>query len=95
MEYVPRITGKMRLVPCERYVQQAGGHLAPAFVREPCEALPTGAVAKRYGPFLWRRLASFCKGRLPAQFVPKQIVVVRTLPKKSAGKVVKSSLRNL
>ncbi len=35
--------------PHLRYVQQAGGHLAPAFVRELCDALPTTKVYVMYG----------------------------------------------
>ena len=40
------------------------------------------------------RLTLFCKERLPAHLQPKQIVVLRSLPKNSAGKVVKSGLRD-
>lgn len=35
--------------PCLRYVQQAGGHLAPAFLRELREALPTTQIFVMYG----------------------------------------------
>ena len=38
-------------------------------------------------------LASFCKSRLPAPLIPKQIVILEALPKNSAGKVVKAKLR--
>jgi acyl-CoA synthetase (AMP-forming)/AMP-acid ligase II len=41
------------------------------------------------------RLALFCKGRMSPQHVPKEIVVLSTLPKNSAGKVLKPGLRAL
>ena len=40
-------------------------------------------------------LAAFCKTRLPSHHLPKQIVVLSSLPKNSAGKVMKSTLRRL
>lgn len=39
------------------------------------------------------RVASFCRARLPLHHVPKQIVVLPSLPKNSAGKVMKAALR--
>lgn len=45
------------------------------------------------GVRLRERLAVFCKERLPAQLVPKEIVLLSALPKNSAGKIVKSSLK--
>lgn len=44
---------------------------------------------------LEERLKMFCKARMPSQFVPKQVVVLRHLPKNSAGKVLKASLKIL
>lgn len=40
------------------------------------------------------RLQLFCKGRMPPLLIPKKIVVVRSLPKNSAGKVLKQQLKN-
>jgi long-chain acyl-CoA synthetase len=40
-------------------------------------------------------LAAFCKTRLPPHHLPKEIVVLPSLPKSSAGKVMKSALRTL
>lgn len=42
---------------------------------------------------LEERVTSFCKARLALHHVPKQIVVLRSLPKNSAGKVMKTALR--
>lgn len=42
---------------------------------------------------LEEHVASFCKSRLPLHHLPKQIVVLSSLPKNSAGKVMKAALR--
>jgi long-chain acyl-CoA synthetase len=42
---------------------------------------------------LVERMTSFCRGRLALHQVPKQIVALRSLPKNSAGKVMKKALR--
>ncbi len=42
---------------------------------------------------LEEHVASFCKARLPLHHLPKQIVVLPSLPKNSAGKVMKAALR--
>jgi long-chain acyl-CoA synthetase len=42
---------------------------------------------------LEERIASYCRTRLPLHQLPKQIVVLRSLPKNSAGKVMKSILK--
>ena len=44
-----RSTLKAKTFPDLRYVQQAGGHLAPAFARELKEALPTAKIFVMYG----------------------------------------------
>lgn len=46
-------------------------------------------------PGLEERLRLFCRGRMPAEVVPKEIVVVPSLPKNSAGKVLKQELRGM
>jgi acyl-CoA synthetase (AMP-forming)/AMP-acid ligase II len=42
---------------------------------------------------LEERLRLFCKGRIPAQLIPREIVVLPSLPKNSAGKILKHALR--
>lgn len=42
---------------------------------------------------LEERVVSFCKAKLALHHVPKQIVVLPSLPKNSAGKVMKTALR--
>jgi len=39
------------------------------------------------------RLRLFCKERMPPHLVPKEIVVLQSLPKNSAGKVLKENLK--
>lgn len=50
-------------------------------------------LALDYG--LRERLYTLCKKTLPAQLVPKDIVLLKALPKNSAGKVVKRALKSL
>ena len=40
------------------------------------------------------RVAHYCKERLPVQFIPPEIVVLKALPKNAAGKILKSELRS-
>ena len=44
---------------------------------------------------LAERVATFCKSRLAPHHQPKQIIVLPTLPKNNAGKVMKNALRSL
>ncbi len=44
---------------------------------------------------LSRRLHLFCRERMPSQYVPREIIVLESLPKNSAGKVAKQALKNL
>jgi len=54
------------------------------------------------GPCQWvacrsakERVSLFCREHMPPKLVPKELVVVAALPKNSAGKVIKKSLRSL
>jgi long-chain acyl-CoA synthetase len=40
------------------------------------------------------QLRAFCKDKMPAALIPKEIVLMSALPKNSAGKVLKSALKN-
>ena len=40
-------------------------------------------------------LKRFCEKRLPAEFVPREIVLSRALPKNSAGKILKQKLKSM
>jgi acyl-CoA synthetase (AMP-forming)/AMP-acid ligase II len=44
---------------------------------------------------LEERLHQYCKKRFPPQLNPKKVVVLNSLPKNTAGKVLKSSLKHL
>lgn len=65
------------------------GEAVRAFV-VPRESQPSEERSKSE---LEARLIHFCKQHLPAYVVPKQIVVVNSLPKNDAGKVLKKELR--
>jgi acyl-coenzyme A synthetase/AMP-(fatty) acid ligase len=39
------------------------------------------------------RLRLFCRRSMPAQLVPREIVVLKALPKNAAGKVLKAQLK--
>jgi acyl-coenzyme A synthetase/AMP-(fatty) acid ligase len=41
------------------------------------------------------QLRVFCKEHLPHQLVPREIVVLESLPKSGSGKVIKHSLKSL
>jgi len=60
---------------------------------ESVKAFVVSRVADTGG--LEERVIQFCKNRMPPQLVPRQVVVMASLPKNSAGKVLKSSLRIL
>jgi long-chain acyl-CoA synthetase len=58
------------------------------------EALKVFAVPRnRNTDGLEERVASFCRTRLALHHLPKQIVILRSLPKNSAGKVMKGILK--
>ncbi|HBH80801.1 MAG TPA: AMP-dependent synthetase [Nitrospira sp.] len=58
------------------------------------EALKVFAVPRnKHVDGFEERIASYCRTRLPLHQLPKQIVVLRSLPKNSAGKVMKSILK--
>jgi acyl-CoA synthetase (AMP-forming)/AMP-acid ligase II len=59
------------------------------------EAVKAFVVSQSPVPGLEKRLQVFCKERMVPQFVPREIVVLESLPKNSAGKVSKQALRAL
>ncbi len=48
----------------------------------------------RHHEGLEQRLLQFCKERIPLLLIPKQITVIDALPKNSAGKIIKSTLKS-
>jgi acyl-CoA synthetase (AMP-forming)/AMP-acid ligase II len=42
---------------------------------------------------LEKRVEAFCRRRMPAPLVPREIIVVESLPRNAAGKVIKSKLK--
>jgi acyl-CoA synthetase (AMP-forming)/AMP-acid ligase II len=61
------------------------GEAIKAFV-VPCDGATVDLVS---------RVQSFCKQRMPAHLVPREVVVMQDLPKNSAGKVIKRQLKAL
>ncbi|MGO9650031.1 MAG: class I adenylate-forming enzyme family protein [Terriglobales bacterium] len=60
------------------------------------EAIKLFVVPRESGaPDLENRLRRFCKQHLPPRLNPKIIVVLNSLPKNSAGKVLKAALRQI
>ena len=59
---------------------------------EAVKAFVVGLSQERNG--LAGKVMAFCRERLPPHLLPKEIVALPALPKNSAGKVLKASLRN-
>jgi long-chain acyl-CoA synthetase len=59
------------------------------------EAVKAFVVPRKNSVGLVERLQAFCALRLPAHLLPKEIVVLESLPKNSSGKVLKPALRTL
>jgi len=60
------------------------------------EAVKAFAVPRKVeGNGFQKRLLEFCRERMPAPLIPRDIVVVSSLPKSSGGKVMKACLRQL
>lgn len=58
------------------------------------EAVKVFAVPRnKHVDGLEERIASYCRTRLPLHQLPKQIVILQSLPKNSAGKVMKAVLK--
>jgi long-chain acyl-CoA synthetase len=59
------------------------------------EAVKAFVVPRSSAADVEARLRFFCKQRMPPQLIPKDIVVLKNLPKNDAGKVLKQSLKNM
>ena len=59
------------------------------------EAVKLFVVPRSPDPDLDKQLRVFCKSRMVPQFVPREILVLESLPKTSAGKVSKQALKAL
>ncbi|MBV8357950.1 MAG: AMP-binding protein [Deltaproteobacteria bacterium] len=84
----------------EEVLLEFAGLLEAAVISMPDEVLgeaPKAFVVTRNGDGanLKRELQDFCKLRLPLPLVPKQILIVDSLPKNGAGKVLKSVLKEM
>lgn len=59
------------------------------------EAVKAFVVPRRVSDGVEQRVRKFCKERFPFELVPREIVVLNTLPKNHIGKVTKEHLRTL
>ncbi len=89
-------------VSCRQLEQQIlafGGLVEAAVIGVPDdvlgEAVKAFVVPQAPVADLKTRLQLFCKERMPPQYVPREIVVLESLPKNSAGKVTKQALKAL
>ncbi len=82
------------LLECEDLVEAAVIGMADPILGEAVKAFIVPRDLEQAGDIA-ARLPAFCRPRLPAACVPKQIVVLRALPKNSSGKPSKAALRAL
>lgn len=79
------------LLACDELLEAAVIPVSDALLCEAAKAFVVPRSQEDHG--LAERLTVFLKARLPSQHIPRQFVVLPTLPKNSAGKVLKTKLR--
>jgi len=79
------------LLACDELIEAAVVGIPDDILGEAVKAFIVPRVSDSSG--LKERVSLFCKSRLSPEFVPKEIVVLPTLPKNGAGKVLKANLR--
>ena len=83
----------------EQQIAEFGGLIEVAVIGVPDdvlgEAVKVFVVPRSIDPELAKRVQAFCKARMVPQFVPREVVVLESLPKTSAGKVSKQALKAL
>jgi long-chain acyl-CoA synthetase len=81
------------LLECDELVEAAVVGVSDDVLGEAVKAFVVPREKDSTG--LEERIIAFCKTRLPAHHLPKQIVVLASLPKSTAGKVMKRALRTI
>src|SRR5207253_2108793 len=80
-----------QLLSCEELLEAAVIGIPDDLLGEAVKAFVVPRATDSSG--LKERLILFCKAGMAPQLIPKEIVVLPALPKNSAGKVLKASLR--
>lgn len=80
-----------RLLEYEGLVEAAVVGIPDDVLGEAVKAFVVPHVAGSNG--FEERFRLYCKSHMPAQWVPREIVVLQTLPKNSAGKILKQALK--
>lgn len=81
------------LLQCDEFVEAAVVPIPDDVLGEAVKAFVVPCNTQSNG--LEERLRTFCKTHLPLPFIPKEIVLMRTLPKNTFGKVLKQNLKSL
>lgn len=81
------------LLQCEDLVEAAVVPMPDNVLGEAVKAFVVPCRPQANG--LEENLSAFCKTHLPPQLIPKEMVIVRALPKNSFGKVLKQNLKSL
>jgi long-chain acyl-CoA synthetase len=80
-----------QLLRCDELVEAAVVGIPHETLGEAVKAFVVPRTSKENG--LKETLHDFCRKHMPPQLVPKEIVFMQTLPKNSAGKVLKQNLK--
>jgi len=90
-----------QLLECDELLEAAVVPIPDEVLGEAVEAFVVPRQPVCTGPCQWQtccsiqeRVRRFCRAHLPPQLVPREIVIFPALPKNSAGKVVKSTLKD-
>jgi long-chain acyl-CoA synthetase len=81
------------LLQCDELVEAAIVPMPDDVLGEAVKAFVVPCKTQSNG--LEEHLRAICKTQLPLQLIPKEIVIVRTLPKNNFGKVLKQNLKSL
>jgi long-chain acyl-CoA synthetase len=82
-----------KLLECDQLLEAAVVGTPDEVLGEAVKAFVVARAAN--GHELTASIQDFCKKHMPPQLVPKEIILLQTLPKNSAGKVLKQNLRAL